>query len=146
MRFKFIPGLFAILFLLLSACKNDKTPPVITLVGGSSIELASGVPAADPGATANDDKDGDLTSRIKSDWAGVVNTDVEATYLVTYSVMDNNRNQDVEERTVIVKFGAGSLAGQYEATYTENGGPPVTTFTTNVSGGSAADQCVINPF
>ena len=40
----------------------DTTPPVITVVGANPLTLTEGDPYTDPGATASDDVDGDLTS------------------------------------------------------------------------------------
>ena len=42
----------------------DTTPPVITLIGSSTITLTVGETWTDPGATATDDVDGDITSSI----------------------------------------------------------------------------------
>jgi hypothetical protein len=42
----------------------DTTAPVITLVGDNPLELNNGDTYTDPGATASDDVDGDLTSSI----------------------------------------------------------------------------------
>ena len=53
-------------------------PPVISLVGSSTIYLGVGDNFTDPGATASDNIDGDLTSSITS--SGTVNTATEGTY------------------------------------------------------------------
>ena len=57
-------------------------------------------PWTDPGATATDDIDGDLTSSIAV--SGDVNSSVSGTYSITYSVADSSGNTASLVRTVIV--------------------------------------------
>jgi large repetitive protein len=65
----------------------DTTAPVMTLVGDPVINLECGIGYTEPGATASDDCDGDLTAAMVI--AGdVVNTNVPGTYTVTYNVTD----------------------------------------------------------
>jgi uncharacterized repeat protein (TIGR02543 family) len=77
-------------------------PPVISLVGSSTIYLEVGETFTDPGATASDNVDGDLTSSITS--SGTVNTATEGTYTVVYSVSDTDGNIASVSRTVIVSL------------------------------------------
>ena len=77
-------------------------PPVISLVGSSTIYLGVGDNFTDPGATASDNIDGDLTSSITS--SGTVNTATEGTYLITYTVSDAAGNSVSITRTVIVSL------------------------------------------
>ena len=69
-----------------SCQKDDKTAPVITLSGSSGYSLIIGDPFSDPGATAMDTKDGDLTSFIEV--SGGVNTLQSGVYTITYTVAD----------------------------------------------------------
>jgi len=80
----------------------DGTPPVITLLGENPLNLSVGDTYADPGATAADDIDGDITSSIVV--AGdTVNTAVAGAYAVTYDVSDSAGNPAVQlTRTVNV--------------------------------------------
>lgn len=79
----------------------DTTPPIITLLGTSTVTIDQGSTYADAGATALDDTDGDITSRIIA--ANNVNTSVVGTYTVTYDVVDNAGNNAVKvTRTVNV--------------------------------------------
>lgn len=66
----------------------SNTAPVISLNGDASMTIASGDTWVDPGASASDEEDGDLTATI-SVGGDVVDTSVEGTYQVTYSVSDN---------------------------------------------------------
>ena len=58
---------------------RDTTPPVITLIGESVIEIQMGSTFEDPGATAHDDKDGDISADIIV--TGTVETAVSYTHL-----------------------------------------------------------------
>ena len=63
---------------------TDDTPPVITLNGSSTIQLNLGDTWTDPGATATDKTDGDLTSSITV--SGTVDTSTVGTYTLVYNV------------------------------------------------------------
>ncbi len=79
----------------------DTTPPVITLIGASTINLNVGDPYNEQGATATDNLDGDLTSSIVI--TGTVNTASAGTYFVNYNVSDSSGNAATQvTRTVVV--------------------------------------------
>ena len=79
---------------------SDTTPPVITLRGDSSVTLEVRTIYIDPGATALDDVDGDISDQI----VRRSNLDVSkpGTYSITYTVMDSAGNEAVSTRTVHV--------------------------------------------
>ncbi|MCX9082257.1 MAG: DUF5011 domain-containing protein, partial [Candidatus Methanoperedens sp.] len=80
---------------------SDTTPPVITLLGSTTVNLVVGSAYSDAGATALDNKDGVLTSKIVT--VNSVNTAVIGSYKVTYNVVDAAGNKAVEVvRTVNV--------------------------------------------
>ncbi len=76
------------------------TPPTITLIGIDPITLTVGDTFTDPGATANDLEDGDLTSQIVV--SGTVNTAVAGTYVLVYTVTDSDGASASVTRDVIV--------------------------------------------
>ncbi|AXG69098.1 PII-type proteinase [Kordia sp. SMS9] len=79
----------------------DTTAPVITLNGAATINLTVGDSFTDPGATASDNIDGDLTSSIVV--TGSVNTSVTGTYTLNYNVSDAAGNDATQvSRTVNV--------------------------------------------
>ncbi len=79
----------------------DETPPVITLLGSTPVNVTLGDVYVDAGATAEDDVDGDITADIIT--VNPVNTAVVGTYIVTYNVEDTAGNPAVEvTRTVNV--------------------------------------------
>ena len=97
MKKSFYTLLLLIIICLVSCKKNntDKTPPVITLIGSSEVIVETGTSYTDAGATALDDTDGDITSRIVVYNPVDVNID-NSTYYVTYNVSDNAGNVATE--------------------------------------------------
>lgn len=79
----------------------DPVPPEITLSGDSSITLPYGKTYEEPGYSAFDNCDGDLTARVQV--SGSVNTSKAGTYKLYYTVEDSYGNTDTEVRTVRVK-------------------------------------------
>lgn len=81
---------------------KDQTPPALTLNDADTIRLNVLVDAYnEPGATAMDAQDGDVTTAIII--SGNVNTDVIGTYVVTYYVQDAQANGVSKDRIVIVE-------------------------------------------
>lgn len=79
----------------------DTTPPVISLLGSSPMDVALGGTFTDPGATASDNVDGDISANIVV--GGSVNTAVAGSYQLTYNVSDAAGNAATEvTRTVNV--------------------------------------------
>jgi hypothetical protein len=91
--------------------------PVIELLGANPLTITQGQAFVDPGATASDTQDGDLTAAIATD--SNVNSAVPGTYEVIYSVSDTAGHTVSATRTVIVLSrptssgggGGGSLDG-----------------------------------
>ena len=61
---------------------DDPIPPVLALKGDSEITIQAGSDYTDPGYTAEDNVDGDLTDKVSVD--GSVNTYSADTYTLTY--------------------------------------------------------------
>lgn len=84
-----------------SSNSTDVVPPVITLTGNSLINISKGSSYVEQGATATDNVDGNITSRIIK--TGLVNTKLKGTYYIKYNVVDLNGNKaDTVVRTIIV--------------------------------------------
>lgn len=81
----------------------DATPPVITLTGAATVYTQCGGTYSDPGATALDNADGDITSEIVT--TGRPGTpSAPGTYAVAYNVTDQGGNAATQvTRTVIVE-------------------------------------------
>ena len=69
---------------------EDTTAPIITLNGDAIMTINVGTNFVDPGATAQDDVDGNLTSEIVV--TGDVDEDTLGTYQLRYNVSDNAGN------------------------------------------------------
>lgn len=80
--------------------KKDTEKPVITIIGESEITINQGSEYKDNGAKANDNIDGDLTSKIKT--TSTVDVKNSGTYVVTYTVSDKAGNKAEASRKVIV--------------------------------------------
>lgn len=86
----------------LTSTQTDGTPPVITLNGAAEIALKLNNPFTDPGATAADAVEGDLSSRIEV--TGTVDTSQAGLYTLRYNVADSAGNTAAEAvRTVTVE-------------------------------------------
>ncbi|WP_255775760.1 DUF5011 domain-containing protein [Microbulbifer sediminum] len=77
------------------------SPPVITLSGSSRIVLTYGTAYKEPGATAEDNEDGDISDQIVIG-GDEVDPFSPATYIVTYSVEDSAGASDKRSREVVV--------------------------------------------
>jgi proteasome assembly chaperone (PAC2) family protein len=99
----------------------DTTPPVITLIGASSINLTVGDIYTEQGATATDNIDGDITANIIIG-GDVVDTNSTGTYVVTYNVSDAAGNAAVEvTRTITVsEVSTGCSGGISSFPYSES--------------------------
>jgi hypothetical protein len=79
----------------------DTTVPVITLTGPDPLFFLVGETYADPGASAADLVDGNLTASIVPG-GQTVDTNVPGTYTRTYTVTDASGNSALKQRSVIV--------------------------------------------
>ncbi|WP_339365155.1 DUF4073 domain-containing protein, partial [Vallitalea maricola] len=118
--------------------KEDEEAPVITLVGNVSEEVTYGGTYVDAGATALDNRDGDISENIvvtitkNGENVDKVSTNEPGTYIYHYNVSDEKGNQAQEvTRTVIVKedeeapvitlVGNASEEVTYGGTYVDEG-------------------------
>ncbi|MFL0810252.1 MAG: PHB depolymerase family esterase [Agarilytica sp.] len=81
--------------------RNLNTPPEITIIGETYIEISVGTEYVDQGATAYDEEEGDLSASIQTSGANI-DTSEPGTHLVGYSVRDSGSLEDFEARTVVV--------------------------------------------
>ena len=78
----------------------DAIPPVITLTAGEYYTIPTGIPYTEPGFSAQDNADGDVTSLVSAE--GAVDCYTPGKYPITYTVTDSNGNQASITRTVEV--------------------------------------------
>jgi hypothetical protein len=100
--------------------KIDYTKPVIKLAGDTPMKVAYGAVFADPGATALDNVDGDLTSKIVV--TGSVYTNIIGTYRLTYKVSDaaGNPADEVSRIVNVVKAAATIEISELTQYFNEN--------------------------
>ncbi len=80
---------------------EDHTPPMLELLGESTVTHTITETYTDPGYTATDNYDGDLTAEVEV--VGSVDANKKGTYEITYSVRDSSGNTTTVTRTVVVK-------------------------------------------
>ncbi len=88
---------------------GDRRNPDIELLGEARVNIPAGQEYMDPGATAVDDIDGDITDKIKV--SGAVNSTVVGTQTITYRVADRAGNLATATRTVVVGVNEGTGGG-----------------------------------
>lgn len=80
---------------------NDPVMPELTLLGDAVVTIKAGTAYIEPGYTASDNADGDITGKVQV--SGLPDIYRGGTYTVTYSVADSFGNTTVQTRTVIVE-------------------------------------------
>ena len=104
-------------------------PPTLTLLGANPLNIRQGSTFTDPGATASDLTDGDITSNIQVG-GDTVDMNTVGTYTITYSITDSANQTVTDSRTVNVTLnnlptinltGASSIQINQGDTYTEQG-------------------------
>lgn len=108
---------------------QDTTAPTLTLLGQAAITIQAGNTFTDPGTTAFDTLDGDITSSVQV--TGAVDTGALGAVTLTYNVSDLAGNAaDAVTRTVTVVdttpptislVGPASLEVAFQGTFTDQG-------------------------
>ena len=80
---------------------DDPIPPEITLLGDAQMSIYPGTEFVDPGYTAIDNCDGDVTQNVEV--TGSVDIWLPGEYLIEYTVTDNYGNVATAVRTVTVQ-------------------------------------------
>lgn len=81
--------------------QHDPVPPVITLTGDTEHRVPVGTKYREPGYTASDNVDGNLTAFVNIE--GEPNWLVPGTYPITYTVTDAYQNTTIVVRNVIME-------------------------------------------
>ncbi|WP_161791991.1 immunoglobulin-like domain-containing protein [Psychroserpens jangbogonensis] len=133
----------------------NTSPPVITLIGEATIELAFGEAYEELGATAVDDIDGDISSEIVIG-GDVVDPNVSGSYEITYNVSDSSENAAEQViRTVnvipdtsppvITLIGEATIEHTFGETYEESGATAVDDSDGDISSEIVIGGDVVNP-
>jgi len=101
------------------AVKVDMTPPVLTMLGSTPVNVHVYSSYSDAGATASDNYSGNLTSQIKT--VNPVDTAKVGTYQVVYSVQDFFGFTDTKTRVVnVIDTVAPVLNPKFTTTYIQS--------------------------
>ena len=79
----------------------DTTAPVLTLIGETRYIASYGVDYVDPGYTAIDDRDGNITASVIVE--STIDTHVFGEYTVTYTATDSSGNTATAQRIVVIR-------------------------------------------
>lgn len=86
----------------LAYAEDDRVKPIVTLTGDATITISVGQTFKDPGATAKDNRDGEIDENITR--SGTVNINAPGTYMIDYVAIDRAGNlSDTVTRTIVVK-------------------------------------------
>lgn len=102
--------------------------PVIILIQGDTVNHSLNSPWFDPGFTASDVEDGDLTSQVQV--TGNVNINLQGNYVLTYSVTDSDGETTTRNRQVRVVNDVAYFNGNYTVSQI---GTPIVIFTTTIA-------------
>lgn len=136
------------------AVEVDTTPPVLTLVGDSSVTLTYGQPYTELGATWTDNFDGSGTATVGGD---TVDPNTADTYVITYDYTDVAGNVGTQlTRTVVVEAlvepapptitlnGRSAVVAMLGEPYEDAGAVALTYQSINISDAIVADISSVN--
>ena len=89
---------------------EDTVAPELTLKGEAAVSMYVGDSYSEPGYSATDDRDGDLSEKVSVE--GSVDTATAGTYTLTYKVQDSFGNETTKTRTVTVSARPASTIRQ----------------------------------
>lgn len=107
---------------LIISCGNDVRAPEIILNGNLNDSIELNTNYSEPGFTAKDKKDGDITDKVIVN--GMVNPNKTGNYLIKYEVIDKAGNIGKAERSVYVYNKAYYLEGLYSINEIVKGANP----------------------
>jgi len=120
-----------------SSAPPPNTPPVISLLGANPLSMPLNGTYPEPGATASDAEDGNLSGSLQID-ASQLRTDQVGTYQVHYSVSDSGGLTTSATRTVNVVDADVTAERPWEALTTRAQG-----FAKGVTGGAGGSVVVV---
>jgi hypothetical protein len=123
-RMKFLLMAVVATMLVFSACETDDLDaPTILLLGDLEMDIVLKGPAfTDPGYTATDEQDGDLTNNVIV--TGTVDVNKIGSYEIIYSVSDKAGNKTSVKRTVNVIVEQATYVGAWSVNEVITGDNP----------------------
>ena len=108
-----LAALIAVSSLFIVGCSKDDTEaPIISLIGSNPFQLEMLQTYSEPGATAEDNEDGDISSSINVDDSDIDNL-LPGTYYVNYTVSDAAGNQGTNSREIVVYATNNAMVDSY---------------------------------
>ena len=122
----------------------DTTKPIITILGNNPMDVIKGNAFTDPGATAKDNVDGNITDQIIK--VANVNTSVVGHYSVKYSVKDKANNKADDKTRVVNVYVPAVFQFTSKSTpeLTECQGNEIVTLSTKDNDGSVIYKIISN--
>ena len=99
----------------IATTEEDRTPPVIELLGDPQIALPLGEEFNDPGVIGTDNCDGNVSDQITVECLPGLNVSTPGVYTIQYSVTDKAGNRASNQRSVIVGWPNPIKSGGIEA-------------------------------
>jgi len=135
---------------------DDLSTPTIVLDGDDPLLIALGGTYTEPGFTATDDEDGNISANVTTDESDI-NTDNIGEYEVTYTVTDEAGNVGTTTRVVRVVMDKPAYTGTYQVSEIcdmdgdgilgEVGVPfEINDYTVTVTSGGDADELLFENF
>jgi hypothetical protein len=119
MRYWIAIGIILVMLGFQSCKETDDLPPILTLIGDTLIIHPLNTVYIDPGATATDETDGNLTDNIYVE--NTVNENLVGNYTITYKVVDEAGNEAAPiSRTVSVINQGWIYMGTYNLNESQN--------------------------
>ncbi len=106
-------AMLAGVFTFSSCKKSDTTAPTLTITGGNDQTSSLNAAFTNPAATATDDVDGDLTTKISISNPTAVDNNTKGVYTLHYSVSDAAGNTATQDVTIHIVNDAEAFAGNY---------------------------------
>jgi hypothetical protein len=148
MRFRvFFNKFFFLVFICFSCFKADENAPVIFLKFVSDSYISIGSDYQEPGYTAKDDRDGDITYLVEI--KGEVNNHLAGSYELFYNVADASGNIAKQaRRQVYVRHRNFTLEGLYQTrcSCSSNNGDTLLYYSSIKSSGLNEDEIIIDDF
>ena len=137
--------IFAFIFSIFFSCGKKKTPPELTLLGDSIMNICLNESFEDPGIQSIDAYDTDISNLI--DISSNLDSGTVGSYTITYTSTDENDNVSTVERIVNVEICVSSLLSSYNVSHDcQLLGQDIINNTQTIIEGNTANEFIIDDF
>ena len=136
---------FAFIFSIFFSCGKKKTPPELTLLGDSIMNICLNESFDDPGIQSIDAYDTDISNLI--DISSNLDSGTVGSYTITYTSTDENDNVSTVERIVNVEICVSSLLSSYNVSHDcQLLGQDIINNTQTIIEGNTVNEFIIDDF